>query len=98
MQEIDSQLRERLLVARIDQLQADVKQVEEATKAAQEQAFRSAFVPCPSQCHAAARTQVTVSVCIVYHIYVVVRQAGKGTALRLQGTALRLQEQVLSAA
>ncbi|KAL0027442.1 hypothetical protein WJX77_001554 [Trebouxia sp. C0004] len=39
-QGIDSKLRERLLVGRIDQLQADVKQVEEATKAAQEQAFR----------------------------------------------------------
>ncbi len=56
MQGIDSKLRERLLVARIDQLQADVKQVEEATKAAQEQAFRSGFVPRSSQCHATART------------------------------------------
>ena len=56
MQGIDIKLRERLLVARIDQLQADVKQVEEATKAAQEQAFRSGFVPCSSPCHATTKT------------------------------------------
>ncbi len=56
MQGIDSKVGERLPVARIDQLQADVKQVEEATKAAQEQAFRSAFVPCSSPCHTTAST------------------------------------------
>ena len=54
VQGIDGKLRERLLVVRIDQLQADVKQVEEATKAAQEQAFRSGFEPCSSQCHTTA--------------------------------------------
>jgi len=67
MQGIDSKVGERLLVARIDHLQADVKQQEEATKAAQEQAFRSGLIS-----------------------DVVVHQAGKGPALRLQ-------EQVVSA-
>ncbi len=56
MQGIDSKVGERLLVARIDQLQAHVKQQEEATKAAQEQAFRSAFLPCSSPCHATTKT------------------------------------------
>lgn len=40
LQGIDTKLREKLLVARIDELQADVKQAEEASKAAKEQAFR----------------------------------------------------------
>lgn len=87
MQGIDSKLRERLLVARIDQLQADVKQVEEATKAAQEQAFRSGFVltmPCYSQ-------NIGYCQCLQSHSDLAVHQTRKGSALQLQ-------EQVVSAA
>lgn len=58
LQGIDSKLREKLLVARIDELQADVKQAEEASKAAQEQAFRLTLSPHPCRVPTSRQTVV----------------------------------------